>query len=205
MKKLVIIGAGGHGKVCAEIAHTMHIWEEILFLDDEYPNKKKCLDFQIVGKINDYKNFKNLDFFVAIGNNEVRKNITELLEKDFLNIVKLVHPSASISKYCKIGRGTSVHQYVVINTEVTIGRGCIVNTSSIVDHESLISDFVHISPGVNLAGRTVVGSGSWIGIGATVINNVSVSENVIIGAHSLVISDIDVEGIYYGVPSKNKI
>ena len=202
MNRLIIIGAGGHGKVCAEIAMNMNSWDEICFLDDSYPNKKKCLNFNIVGTIKEILSFKESDFFVAIGNNEVRGELINYLLNEEISVATLIHPAAYISKYSSIGVGTSIHQFAVINTDTKIGVGCIINTSSVIEHENLINNFVHISPNVSLGGQVQVGSLSWIGIGTTIINNIDVGSGVIIGANSTVIKNILKKGKYVGTPVK---
>lgn len=90
----------------------------------------------------------------------------------------------------------------VINADVKIGKGCIINTGSTVDHDCIINDYVHISPGAHVAGTVNIGKSSWIGIGATVINNVTISPNCTIGAGSVVIRNIDENGTYTGIPIK---
>lgn len=202
MKKLIIIGAGGHGKVCAEIAQDMNKWNEICFLDDNYPSVNKCLDFDIIGTTKAFKMFRDYDFFVAIGNNKIRAEFVNLLLNNKINVVTLIHPTAYVSKYVTIGEGTSIHQLSVINTDTTIGKGCIINTSSIVEHENKIADFVHISPNVSLGGQVIVEKLSWIGIGTTISNNVLISSNVIVGANSLVLKNISENMLVYGVPVK---
>lgn len=199
MRNLVIIGAGGHGKVCAEIAMAMKKWKNIYFLDDCFPRVRKCLNFEIVGKTNDFNKFKEADFFVAIGNNKVRSEFLLTLEKLDINIITLIHPSSIISTYSKIGDGTSIHQNAIINTDSKIGRGCIINTNAIVEHENYIDNFVHLSPGVNLGGQVKIGEYTWLGIGSTVINNINIDHEVIIGANSLILSDIKSAGVYKGL------
>ncbi|MGY3703531.1 hypothetical protein BW731_09115 [Vagococcus martis] len=200
MEELIIIGSGGHGKVCAEIAESMNKWKTIRFLDDSFPGARKCLDFDIIGKTCDIDKYSSHDFFVAIGDNDIREKFFEELTLLKCNIVSLVHPTSYISKYCSIGNGTSIHQNVVINTDSTIGKGCIINTGTIVEHENVISDFVHLSPNVSLGGRVSVGRKTWIGIGSTVINDIQVGEKIIVGAMSLVLNNISDANVYYGVP-----
>lgn len=198
-KDLIIIGAGGHGKVCAELASDMGKWENIFFLDDVYPEKNKCLTYKILGKTTEILNYKKCDFFVGIGNNKVREKYLLVLKKYNIKIATLVHPTAYISKFSSIGEGTSIHQYSIVNTSSTIGFGCIINTNAIIEHENYLKDFVHISPNVCMGGQVIIDEYSWIGIGSTVINNVSITSNVIVGANSLVLKSIPLHGTYAGL------
>lgn len=202
MSRLIIIGAGGHGKVCAEIASDMEKWDEICFLDDSYPEKKKCLDFEIVGTIQDVFLFEKSDFFVGIGNNKLREKLIDVLCKSQMNIVTLIHPTAIVSKYSEVGIGSSIHQLSIINTDSKVGRGCIINTSAIIEHDCKIGEYVHISPNVSIAGNVSIENRTWIGIGSSIINNTKIASDVLIGANSTVIKDINNCGTYYGNPIK---
>lgn len=90
----------------------------------------------------------------------------------------------------------------VINASVKIGRSCIINTASSIDHDCIINDFVHVSPGVHVAGTVTIGRNTWLGIGSTVINNLEICANCIIGAGSTVIKDIKEDGTYIGSPAE---
>ena len=199
-KKLIIIGASGHGKVVADIA-KLNRYDEILFLDDD-ESKKRIGRYPVVGTTKDIEQYiqNNYSFVVAIGNNEFRKKITEILDAKKARQVILIHPSAIIDESVHIGFGTVVMANVVINADVNIGKGCIINTASTIDHECQIDDFVHISPGAHLAGNVSVGENSWIGIGCNIINNITVTKNVIVGAGAIVIENINELGTYVGVP-----
>lgn len=198
--KLIIIGASGHGKVIADTAIKMKKWDIISFLDDD-ESIDKSLGLEVIGKTIDAVKYKDeADFFVAIGNNFTREKYLEALIDEGIAIANLIHPSAIIGTDVSLGIGTAVMAGVVINSSTRIGRGCIINTSCSLDHDNLIEDYVHISPGVKLAGAVKVGRGSWIGIGSAVINNVKICCNCIVGAGSLVIKDISEPGTYVGVP-----
>ena len=106
MKRLFIIGAGGHGKVVADIAENMQCYDEIFFLDDARAPGEICGSFEVWGSIPDgMQHIPESDFFVAIGNASVRKKITEDLERAGANIPILIHPKAVIARDCLIGNG----------------------------------------------------------------------------------------------------
>lgn len=201
-KRIVIIGASGHGKVVANIA-KLNDYNEILFLDDD-ESKTMCGLYPVVGTSKSLLEFIERDYecIVAIGNNKIRKNIFDKLVEQGAKIATLIHPSAVIDETVAISKGTAVMANVVINASTTVGKACIVNTASTVDHDCIIEDYVHISPGVNIAGTVIVGSESWMGIGVKVSNNIKINNNCIVGAGSVVIKDIQDEGIYVGVPIK---
>lgn len=198
-KKLIMIGAGGHAKVCYDIAQKMNKWHEIIILDDNLENDY----FEILGPISEFEDYIDTsDFFVAIGDNETREEITsELINKDATMSI-LVHPQAIIASNVEIGVGTVVMAGVVINSATKIGEGCIINTSSSIDHDNIIENFVHISPGVHSAGSVKIGKRTWIGIGSNLSNNKEIGSNIIVGAGSTVVSTLSSIGTYVGTPAE---
>lgn len=204
-KHLIIVGASGHGKVIADIALKMNQWEKISFLDDD-ESLKTSLGLEVIGKTKDaFKHKTNADFFVAIGKNDTRERVLESFIQEGLSIATLVHPSAIIGIGVEIGIGTAIMAGVVINSSTLIGKGCIINTSSSIDHDNVIEDYVHVSPGVRLAGTVIIGKKCWLGIGSSVSNNINISSGCILGAGGCVINSIEEPGIYVGLPARRII
>lgn len=201
MKRLAIIGASGHGKVVADIAKK-NGYEDIFFLDD---NEKltECGGYPIVGKCDRYVEY-DCDVFVAIGNPKIRERFCKGILNAGKNIPVLIHPSASVEENVSIGEGTLIVAGAVINPGTVIGKGCIINTCASVDHDCIISDFVHVAVGAHIAGTVQIGARTWIGAGATVSNNISICNDCMIGAGAVVIRDIYAPGTYVGVPVKAK-
>lgn len=200
MKKLIIIGAGGHGKVCADIAMKLNIYKQIFFKDDNksgFINGIEILNNSIKDLVND-----NTEFIVAIGDNQTRKNI--IFEVLSLNgcLATLVDPSTIISKNVQIGLGTVVMPNVVVNTNSVIGLGAIINTSSVIEHDCFVKDYVHISPGAILLGNVTVNELCWIGAKSIVIQNKKIEANSVIGAGAVVVDNIEISGTYVGMPAK---
>ena len=201
-KRLLIIGASGHGKVVADVALKMNKWEYIAFLDQD-ENIKSSLDIDVIDRSeNAFKYIKDYDIFVAIGNNVTREKVLEELASLGASVPVLIHSSAVLGKLVEVGIGTVIMAGAVINCCTKIGRGCIINTGATIDHDNKIGDYVHISPGANLAGTVSVGKGTWIGIGSAVINNIAITGNCIIGAGAVVTRDITEPGTYVGVPAR---
>lgn len=198
LKKLVIIGASGHGKVIADIA-VKNGYKNIVFLDDN-ADIKECAGFPVIGKTEEAKNI-DADKIVAIGNAKIRERIQRELD----GVVTLIHPSAVISRRVEIGNGSVVMAGAVINSDAIIGRGCIINTGASVDHDCKIEDYVHVSVGTHVAGTVEIGKRTWVGAGVTVSNNVNIARNCMIGAGAVVIKDIDKSGTYIGVPAREKL
>lgn len=196
MKRLLIIGASGHGKVVADIAR-LNGYREIVFLDDD-PEVKKCGEYPVAGASRRISELAG-DVIVAIGGAEVRRRIQRGV--DPARVVALIHPGAVVSG-AQIGRGTVVMAGAVVNPGAVIGEGCIINTSSSVDHDCRIGDYVHIAVGAHVAGSVEIGGGTWIGAGATVSNDVSICGGCMVGAGAVVVKDIAEPGTYVGVPAR---
>lgn len=203
MNRLILIGASGHGKVCAEIAELNRTYDEVLFLDDDR-GIKSCAGYPVVGTEADFEKYINndTDFFVSIGKSETRQCIQEEIVVAGGRIATLIHPESVISRDVIICKGTVIMAGVVINAGTQIREGVIVNTSSSVDHDCKISPFSHIAVGVHICGTVEIGSNCWIGAGSTVLNNVNICNNCIIGAGGLVLRDINTAGTYIGVHVK---
>lgn len=200
--KLLIIGASGHGKVVADIALKMNKWQRVAFLDDD-ETLKKSLSLDVIGNSKDLKAYVDeWDIFVAIGSNSTREKIQETIENLTATIPVLIHPRAVIGEEVEIAKGTVVMAGVIINSSTKIGRGCIINTGSTIDHDNFIEDFVHISPGVHLAGTVKVGSRCWLGIGSIASNNISLHSDSKIGAGAVMVKDTIEAGLYIGVPAR---
>lgn len=200
--KLLIVGAGGHGKVIADIALEMNKWDEVSFLDDN-EDLKTVLGLKVLGKLSDASKYiKDWDLFVAIGSNAIRAKVVGRLEAQGATVPILIHPSAVVGTQVELGFGTAVMAGAVINCCSVIGKGCIINTAATVDHDNWIEDYVHISPGAHLAGTVRVGRESWLGIGCIISHNITVSRNCMIGAGAVVINDLTEPGTYIGVPAR---
>lgn len=198
MNRLIIVGAGGHAKVIADIA-LKNGYTDINFLDDSA--KDDCMGFSVIGACNEIEAFDdgNTDFVIGIGSNNIRKLIAEKYD---VNWKTLVHPSAQTAFNTSVGKGTVVMAGAVVNPCTTIGKHCIINTNAVVEHDSVINDYVHISPGVALGGTVHIGKRTHIGIGATVKNNIDICEDCIIGAGTVVVKNINDSGTYVGVPAR---
>lgn len=197
MTRLLIIGAGGHGKVAADTAEECG-YSDIVFLDQSWPERKGMNGrWPIVGK----PEKQDADTFCAVGHNQTRARLFGTLELTDSPI--LVHSSATLSPTAVLGVGSLAVAGSIVNADSRVGRGVILNTGCSVDHDCEIGDFVHISPGARIAGGVSVGAGSWIGIGAVVCEGVRIGENVMVAAGAAVINDIEDKGRVGGVPAKN--
>lgn len=197
-KNVVIIGAGGHGRVVADTI-TLCGDKVVGFLDD---NAQSDENMKVIGKKADAHKYCDGEtyLFVAIGNCKVRKEIMESLPDAKWYIA--IHPSAVVSPSAKIGEGSCVLPNAAVNNSAEIGKGVVVNTGAAVDHDNVIGDYSLLACGAHLAGTVSVGECTWIGVGSTISNNIVVCNNVRLEAGTVVIENITEEGTYLGNPAK---
>lgn len=203
-KDVIIIGAGGHAKVIADIVKSSGD-NLVGFLDDNMDIQGNVIfeDKIVLGttKEEDIEKYKDNYFIIGIGSNRVRKLISEKYPN--LKYYTAIHPSSIIGSDVSINEGTVIMAGTIINTGTVVGKHCIVNTSSSLDHDNILEDYVHISPGSHLAGTVKISEGTWICAGVTIINNITIGKNNVIGAGATVIRNIVEENnTFIGVPVK---
>ena len=199
-ENIIIIGASGYGKVVADI--ILQSGNNVFgFLDDNTEIGETFIGFPVLGEIDNYIKYPKAKYIVAIGNEKIREKIVDKLIR--VSWYTAIHPKAIVSKIdTYIGEGSVIMASAVINAGAKIGKHCIINTGSIVEHDNKIEDFVHVSVGAKLAGNVCIGKKTWIGIGATVSNNIKICSDCIVGAGAVVVQDICGQGIYIGIPAK---
>ena len=204
-KDIVIVGAGGLGRVCAEVAepagHKIHGFADSNHELGSLINGHQCV-------ANTFEDIKEhcqpgfRQFFVAIGDNNVREEIYVMAERLGYDLPSIIHPNAIISPHAEIGPGTVIMPRVVVNANASIGRCCIVSAGCIIDYDARIGDSVQLSPGVIIGGGAKVGAKSLIGTGASVIPGVRIGEGALIGAGAGVTSEVPARGCVAGVPAR---
>ena len=200
MKRVVIIGAGGHGKVVADI--IQRAGDQVVgFLDDNLEVPDLFAGFPVMGTVEHYREYISLEFVIAIGNAVIRERIANQLRG--VSWYTAIHPMAVVSEIgVGIGAGTVVMAGAIINAGTMIGQHCIINSGAVVEHDNVLEDYVHVSVGAKLAGTVYVGKASWMGVGACVSNNQSICAGCMIGAGAVVVESIKKAGTYVGVPAK---
>ncbi len=203
MNKVIIIGAGGHAQVVADILQLEGNSIPLGYLDDN-PNLLGhfYLDLPVLGTMKQISEIKHDRVIVAIGDNARRKQIFKSLKQQGEKFATAVHPTAIISPSAKIGVGTMICAGAIVNPEASIGDNVILNTGSTIDHHNLIEDHVHIAPGVHLGGTVTVREGAFIGIGAKVIPQREIGAWSIIGAGAAIVNNVEPKSLYVGVPGR---
>lgn len=206
MTKLSLVGAGGHCRAAIEVAESMGVFGEIKIIDyrSHGLTEEKILGYEVV---RDREWLYNLEtegmYFVSVGNNLERKRVLSLLKSVGVRIATLRHNTALIHKSATIGKGVLIGPFAHIGPDCKIGEGCIINTLANIEHESRIGCFSHCGPGSVVCGRCKVGKQVLLGARGTIIDGISVEDQVVIGAGSVVIRSITECGsVNVGLPTR---
>lgn len=199
MEKVIIIGAGGHARVVADIALLRG--DRVLGFLDDSPNAEGAYGIPVLGAVSDFSAYPDASFIIGIGSAQVRQRLARQLAG--VRWYTAIHPSAVISPLgVTVGEGTVVAANACINPGAQIGEHCIINTAAVVEHDNRIGSFAHISVGAKLGGNATVGERAWIGIGATVSNGVSICADCMLGAGAVAVREIRQRGTYVGIPAR---
>tara|TARA_Y100000389_G_scaffold203620_1_gene252721 strand:+ start:276 stop:929 length:654 start_codon:yes stop_codon:yes gene_type:complete len=209
LKKLLIIGSGGHFKVVINEILKQKKYEIQEIIDIKNFGKKLKINNKLK-KIINYKKFnwskvnQNTFLFIAIGDNYLRKKIVSEIKKKNIKVKwgTVISRDAIIGKNVKIKPGSLVVSGSIINPGTIIGSHCVINTRSSIDHDNIFGDFSSSAPSVVTGGNVTVGELSFLGIRSTIINNIKIGSKTIIGANSLVNKNCLSNYTYYGSPAK---
>jgi sugar O-acyltransferase (sialic acid O-acetyltransferase NeuD family) len=203
---VVIVGAGGHGRVVLDILRCAKQYNPIGFIDAAPALAgTRVGGLPVFGPINQLpklKQQKTLAAIIAIGDNRARQACADKVTQAGLELINAIHPSAVVSAGATLGRNIVIAAGSVICTEAKLADGVIVNTGAIVEHECTIGPAAHICPGAKLAGRVSVAAGALIGLGACIVPCISIGEAAIVGAGAVVIHDVPAHATVVGVPAR---
>jgi len=203
MKTIALIGYSGHSYVAFEIFFSQG---QIVTAYTE--PEAKLLNPYALTWLGDEKNESTLEklqqyqYFVCIGDNHTRRKVSEFLISKIGEPENALHKSAIVSRSLYSGTGNMIASRVVINPQVKIGNGIILNTGCIVEHECIIHDYAHIAPGAVLCGNVEVGENTLIGAGAVVLPGIKIGKNAIIGAGAVVTRNVPDDMKMAGNPSR---
>jgi sugar O-acyltransferase (sialic acid O-acetyltransferase NeuD family) len=190
-ERLLVAGAGGHGRVLADAALATGNFSDVAFLDDNIVGQT-VEGWSVVGRLKDLARFAReyAVFAVGIGNPKLRLDLlSRALEQGF-ECHTIIHPRAYLSSRAVIADGCALMAGACVNVGARLGRGCIVNTGASVDHDCDLDEGVHVSPGAHLAGNVRIGARTWFGIGAVAKQNIRIGSDVTIGAGAVVVTDV---------------
>jgi len=205
MRRLVIVGAGGHGREALDIVRAINdsrpTFDFVGFLDDGRTpgSRAEPHDARILGGVD---RMADLDaaMVVAVGATEARRRIVASLSG--YPTVDLVHPLASIGSHVQHGPGLIMAAGARLTHGIVLGQHVHVNVNATVSHDCRIGSFVTITPGAHLSGSVTLGDRVWMGIGSTAIQGVRVGAGTTVGAGAAVVDDLPPGCTAVGVPAR---
>ena len=200
---IVIVGAGGHAKVCIELFRAMGMPIACCIgADDSVPD---CLGVPVVRGDHHLQSLRAEGFdraFIALGSNRLRARLGDIVRALGYSLVNAVSPHAVVSPSAQLGCGIAIMAGAVINASARIGDLAIINTGATVDHDCVIGEAVHLAPQCALAGAVTVGAGSFLGVGCKVIPGVRIGAHATLGAGTVAIRQIADGATAVGVPAR---
>ena len=198
--RVLVIGAGGHGQVVAEIlrasSRVSRNLEFIGFLDDD-----RGADRHVLGPLSAIGDVAHDAVVVAVGDNQTRARLMTRLGAEGERFVTVRHATAIVASGVETGDGSMLCIGAIACTATAIGRGVILNTACSVDHHCRVGDYVHIAPGARIGGEVTIGDRTLIGIGAIVLPRVSIGHDAVVGAGAVVTRDVAPYTTVVGTPA----
>ncbi|MCP4522219.1 MAG: acetyltransferase [Cytophagales bacterium] len=207
-KPVIIIGAGGLGKVTLDIFTENNVVVYCLLDDDETLHNTEIGDVSVMGAT-DEESFlrmigKDCEAFIASNETEYKKNLVEKLKEEYKAVpVNAIHQTSYISTTTNMGHGNLINAKVTLGTNAKLGSHCIVNTGAIVDYEAKVGDFVQIGTGAMINSGAIIEDDVFIGAGVTIVSGVTVKKGARVGAGSVVIADVEEGQTVFGNPAKS--
>lgn len=206
-QRVLILGAGGHGRVVLDILLQSGTGQVVGFLDNNADIHGRRIDgIPVLGSIDDIPSIReeyDVDgAVIAIGDNGLRRGFARQVESLGLPLINAIHPSATLAHNVSVGRNVVIAAGVVVCAHCQIGDSVILNTGCIVDHQTMVGEGAHICPGVRIAGRVKIESGAFIGLGASVVPKITVGCEAIVGAGAVVTEDVPSLATVVGVPAR---
>ncbi len=209
MKRVVIIGAGGHGREIAGILRQQieagDRFTLLGFIDENPDLHKETRDgLQVLGGWEYFEGVDRNEVSVICGVGLPQILRRQILRAESLNLkfVNAISPLATVSPYAKLGCGVTMFPNTAANTNSFIGDYSILNVSSTVSHDSIVGRYSNINPGAHLAGNVTLGEGCYVGMGANVIQGKRIGDWTIVGAGAVVAQDLPANVTAVGVPAK---
>ncbi|HZE73110.1 MAG TPA: acetyltransferase [Pyrinomonadaceae bacterium] len=205
MKRIVIIGAGGHGREVSDILRAQTATEIVGFIDDCKEIHGNEVDgLPVLGDWSWFDSVRPAEFAVvcAVGSPQLCRRLIQRAKSLGLGFASAISQLAYVSPLARLGEGITVFPFAVINPGAVVESFSILNLACTVSHDTKIGRYSNVNPGAHLAGNVTLGEGCYVGMGANVIQGRSIGEWSIVGAGAVVTANLPANVTAVGVPAK---
>ena len=205
MRKLLLIGGGGHCHSVIDSVIALGLFNDIGIVDS---NVNSCLGVPVIGDDHDIPELRKTGWNEAfitvgsIGNTSIRRKLYDMVKYYNFIVPIIIDPTAIIAKGVGIQEGSFIGKKTVINTGTSVGVCSIINTGSLIEHDCLVGDFVHVSSGSTICGQVRIGNNTHVGAGSVIRQGIEIGEKVLIGVGSVVVKDVPDNVKAYGNPCR---
>ena len=191
MKKIILIGGGGHCKSVIDVIEQENKFQIAGIVDKHELLDSKILGYQVIGNDSDLEKLSKKYKYALITIGQIksvspRLKLFALIKKLGFFMPYIISPNAYVSKHSKVGNGTVLMHNVVINTNVYIGENCIINSKALIEHDCIIDNHCHISTNAIINGGVKIGAESFVGSNVTTKNNIRIKKKSFIKAGTLI-------------------
>lgn len=200
---VIVMGAGGHAKVCIELLRASGSNVAFAIGGDDSP--ETCVGVKVLKGDHHLAQLAAEGYskaFIAIGSNALRSKLADFAIQQGFSLVNAISPMANISPSVTLGVGIAVMAGATINADSRIDDLAIINTGATVDHDCRVGRAAHVAPQCGVAGSVHIGERSFLGIGTKVIPNIEIGAEAIVGAGSVVIRPVQAGSKVLGTPAR---
>jgi len=189
VKKIILIGAGGHCTSCIDVIEKQKKFNIIGLIDNN--KKKSLLGYKIIGSDKEIKKFSKKVYYALvttghIKNSKIRENLFKKFLKNGFKFPAVISPLSYVSKHASIGDGTIVMHGAIINAGAKVGKNCIINSKSLIEHDAIIGNHCHLSTRSTINGGVIIQDNSFIGSSSVIKQNIKIGKNSFVNANLFV-------------------
>ncbi|MDP3517065.1 MAG: acetyltransferase [Pseudohongiella sp.] len=206
MRRLLVIGAGGHARPVISSALNSRMWEVVGVIDINYSGQEEfILGVPVIGSIEKIKEFnaRDVKLFIAVGDNKKREALFDSLILNRFEYANIIHPKAHLDPTVVLGTANFIAAFSHIGPNVRLGNGNIINTYANLEHEVVLENFGQVAPAAIVCGRCNIGNRVFLGANATIIDGLTIAEDTTVGAGAVITKNITIAGqTFVGIPGK---
>lgn len=212
IKRIIVIGCGGHAKVVLDALQTMGTPADALVIEESQREQatslaglfdvKQILTDRMLLAGSDRQSAALVNGVGSVADTLLRKRIHETFLAAGFRFAEVIHPSAVVSRHAQLDQGAQIMAGAILHAGASIGANVIINTGALVDHDCCIGAHTHVAPAAALSGGVQIGQGCHIGTGACIIQGVQIGDGCVIGAGAVVIRNVESNQTVVGVPAR---